>query len=184
MGNGDSGGKTECGRLGTGRDNSKDLRHKDKGTLFSTRAETGMGSEQDGDSAGRGENTGKRQAGVGRTSTVELRGGDGMRDNLLDEGMILTVDKSGVSTRVDTGEAGGEGKHEGAAGNGKGMGSEGRNMGMVDREEGREGNDWGQGATMWADIGKVGGEGNGQGRCTTIWSDTGEADGEGDGWQR
>jgi hypothetical protein len=175
-----------------GGDNSKDLRHKDKGILFSTRADMGAGSEQDGDLAGRGENTGERQAGVGRTSTVELRGGDGTRDNLLDKGMILTVDsmsggegdESRVSTRVDTGEVGSEGKHEGAVGNGKGMGSKGRNAGMVDGEDGREGNDWGQGTTTWADIGEVGGEGNGRGRCMTMWSDTGEADGEGNGQQR
>jgi hypothetical protein len=60
MGNGDSSGETECRRLGMGGDDSKDLRHKDKGTLFSTRAETGTGSEHDGDLAGRGENTGER----------------------------------------------------------------------------------------------------------------------------
>jgi hypothetical protein len=123
---------------------------------------------------------------------VEWRGGDGTRDDLLDEGMILTVDsmsgskgdKSRVSTRVDTGKAGGEGECEGAAGNGEGMGSKGRNAGMVDREEGREGDDWGRGMTTWADVGEVGGEGDGQGQCTTIWSDTGKADGEGNGQQQ
>jgi hypothetical protein len=147
----DSSGKTEHGRLGMGRDNSKDLRHKDKGIIFSTRVETGTDSEHNGDLAGRGENTGERQAGVGGTSAVELRGGDGMRDDLLDKGMILTVDsmsgsegdKSRVLTRVDTGKAGGKGECEGAVENGKGMGGEGRNTGVVDGEDSREGNDWG-----------------------------------------
>jgi hypothetical protein len=190
----DSSDGTRHRRLGTGRDNSKDLRCKDKGILFSTRAETGTGSEHDRDSTGRGENTGKRQAGVGGTSVVELRGGDGTRDNLSDERVILMVDsvsggkgdESRVLTRVDTGEVGSEGKCEGVVENCKDdswQGGKGINAGMVDREDSREGNDWGQGMTMWADIGKVGGEGNGQGWCMMMWSDTGKADGEGNGWQ-
>jgi hypothetical protein len=122
---------TECRRLGMGGDNSKELRHKDKGILFSTRAEMGVGSEYDRDSASRGGNTGERQAEVGGMSTMESRGGDGTRDDLLDEGAILTVDsmsgsegdKSRVSTRVDTGEVGSEGEHEGVAENCEGMGA-------------------------------------------------------------
>jgi hypothetical protein len=153
-----SSGKTEHRRLGTGRDNSKDLRCKDKGILFLTRMETGMGSEHNEDSAGRGESTGKRQAGVSGVSTVELRGGDGMRDDLLDKGTILTVDsvlgserdESGVSTRVDTGKAGSEGKREGAAENCEGM-----RVGEADRE----GNRHRQCAMMWSGTGEAGGEG-------------------------
>jgi hypothetical protein len=135
---------------------SKDLRQRDSGfCFFSTKAEMGTGSERNRDLAGRGENTGERQAGVDRMSMVELRGGDGTRDNLLDKGTILTVDsmsgsegdESRVSTRVDTSKAGGEGEHEGVGvvGNCEGMGSKGRNTGVVDGEEGREGNNWGQG---------------------------------------
>jgi hypothetical protein len=107
----------------------------------------GAGGEYDGDSAGRGGNTGKRQAEVGRMSTMELRGGDGTRDDLLDEGAILTVDsmsgsegdKSRVLMRVDTGEVGGEGEREGVVENCEGMG-----------------------------VGEADGEGDGQWRCTTI----------------
>jgi hypothetical protein len=107
----------------------------------------GAGGEYDGDSAGRGGNTGERQAEVGGTSAMELRGGDGTRDDLLDEGAILTVDsvsgsegdKSRVSTRVDTGEAGGEGEREGVVENCEGMGA-----------------------------GEADGEGDGRRRCTTM----------------
>jgi hypothetical protein len=123
------------------------LRCKDKGILFSTRAEMGVCGEYDGNSAGRGGNTGKRQAEVGGTSAMELRGGDGTRDDLLDEGAILSVDsvsgsegdKSRVSTRVDTGEAGSEGECEGVAENCEGMG-----MGEADSE----GDGWQQCTTM------------------------------------
>jgi hypothetical protein len=156
-----------------GGDDSKDLRRKDKGILFSTRADTGAGGEHDGDSAGRGENTGERQAGVSGMSAVELRGGDSTRDDLLDEGTILTVDgvscgegdESGVSTRVDTGEAGGEGERDAAESceDDGWRGGEGRN---ADGEDSGEGDDWGRGATTWADVGEAG-EGDGQRRWTT-----------------
>jgi hypothetical protein len=89
MGNG---GETRHRETGTGSNDNKDLRCKNKGILFSTRAEMGVGSEHNRDLAGRGENTGERQAEVGRTSVVELRGGNSMRDDLLDKGAILMFD--------------------------------------------------------------------------------------------
>ena len=60
-----------------------------------TGTETGAGGEQDGESVDRGENTGEGRAGVGGTSAVDSRGGDGTRDDWLGEGTILAVD--GVS---------------------------------------------------------------------------------------
>jgi hypothetical protein len=161
------GGKTERGRLGTGGDDSRDLRRKDKGILFVTRTETGAGGEHDEDSTGRGENTSEGQTGVGGTSAVESRGGDGTRDDLFDEGTMLAVDgvsdgerdKSGVSMRVDTSEAGGKGEREGAAedcGDDGWRGGEGVNAGVVDREDGEGGDDWGRSVTTWADVGEAG----------------------------
>jgi hypothetical protein len=98
---------------------------------------------------------------------VELRGGDGTRDDLFDEGTILAVDgvsggerdESRVSTRVDTSEAGGEHEREGTAedcGDDGWWGSEGMNAGVVDRKDGEGGDDWGRGMTMWADVGEAG----------------------------
>jgi hypothetical protein len=50
----DSGGETEHRKLDAGGDDSKDLRHEDKGICFSTKTETGAGGEHDEDSTGRG----------------------------------------------------------------------------------------------------------------------------------
>jgi hypothetical protein len=80
--------ETGCGGLGVGsvsnigRDDNKDLRRMNKGICFSTGAETaGTGGEQDGDSAGRGKDTGEGQAAVDGVSTVKLRGSDSTVDS-------------------------------------------------------------------------------------------------------
>jgi hypothetical protein len=58
-------------------------------------------------------------------------------------------------TWTDVVKVGGEGNCD-VAENCEEMGGEGRNTGAVDREDGREGDDWERGATTWADIGEAG----------------------------
>jgi hypothetical protein len=84
------------------------------------------------------------------------------------------------TTWSDTGEAGGEGDGQGQcmdeAGeegerdatenceDGGWPGGEGRDAGVVDREDGGEGDDWGRGATTWADVVEAG-EGERESAC-------------------
>jgi hypothetical protein len=163
-----------------------------------TKTETGAGGEHDEDSTGRGENTGERQAGVGGTSAVESRGGDGTRDDLLDEGTILAVDgvsggerdESGVSMRVDTGEGGLR----------ESVSKEGLELEETDEEATREstgegecvsseaevartlrsGGEDGRGAEWEGDVGTCG-ESRKRGEGGAMKLDAGDVGGEGDG---